>query len=147
METFVPRHNTPLYDAIGQTIDDTGRFLDRLGEPARPPKVVFVIVTDGLENASQLFSAVRVRQMIQHQTQVYKWEFVFIGANIDSYAIGQNIGIGRAQTMNFAANDQGVRTVSRPWPRTCRKSAPAKRPAPPSRRNNAKPNAPPEPKK
>ena len=108
-ETFVPWHNTPLYDAIGQTIDATGRFLERLDEPARPSKVIFVIVTDGLENASQHFTAVRVRQIVQHQTEVYKWEFVFIGANIDSYAVGQNLGIGREQTMNFAANDQGVR--------------------------------------
>src|SRR5579862_3932780 len=107
-ETFVPRHNTPLYDAIGRTIDATGRFLERLEEPARPSRVVFVIVTDGLENASRQFTAARVRDMIQHQTNVYKWEFVFIGANIDSYAIGRNIGIGREQTMNFAANPAGV---------------------------------------
>jgi hypothetical protein len=107
-KTFVPRHNTPLYDAIGQTIDDTGRFLERLDEPIRSSKVIFVIVTDGLENASQLFTALRVRQMIQHQTQVYKWEFVFIGANIDSYAVGQNIGVVRGKTMNFASNSASV---------------------------------------
>jgi hypothetical protein len=107
-KTFVPRGNTPLYDAIGRTINSTGKFLERLGEPARPAKVIFVIVTDGLENASRCFTSDRVREMINHQTDVYKWEFVFLGVGIDSYAVGGGLGIMRDRTMNLVQNSASV---------------------------------------
>lgn len=107
-KTFLPRHNTPLYDAVGQTIDGTGKFLERLNEANRPARVVFVIVTDGLENASRHYTAARVRDMVKHQTEVYKWDFVFIGANIDSYAVGNTLGVRAGQTMNFAGNARSV---------------------------------------
>lgn len=107
-KNYIPRANTPLYDAVGQTIEDTGKFLKSTPEHQRPGKVVFVIITDGLENASRQFNAQRVRQMIEHQRDVYKWEFIFLGANIDSYAVTEDIGILRTHTMNYAHNTGGV---------------------------------------
>lgn len=109
METYVPRDGTPLYDAIGKTIEETGAFLKNTSESDRPAKVVFVVMTDGMENASTKFDLKRVREMIEHQKTAYKWEFVFMGANIDSYAVGGSVGVAGANTMNFAANSSGVK--------------------------------------
>jgi hypothetical protein len=107
-ETYVPGDYTPLYDAIGKTIDATGNFLEKLSESERPAKVVFVVMTDGQENASREFSLDRVRSMIERQKKNYAWEFVFLGANIDSYAVGGSLCVGASNTMNFGATGQSV---------------------------------------
>lgn len=106
--TFQPRANTPLYDAIGQTINATGKFLKDKDESQRPEKVVFVIITDGLENASVQFNQRWVFDMIQHQREVYKWEFVFIGANQDALATGRSIGVPAANSYTNAHNSAGT---------------------------------------
>ncbi len=107
-ETFQPRGGTPLYDAIGQAINSTGKFLKDKWEIHRPAKVVFVIITDGQENSSREFDRDRVLKMIQHQREAYKWEFVFIGANQDAMQAGQGIGVAAANCLSNVANSAGT---------------------------------------
>lgn len=110
-ETFVPRGWTPLYDAVGHTIKRTGEFLKNEPENHRPAKVIFVIITDGLENHSREFTQQSVFEMIRHQTEAYKWQFVYLGANQDAMAVGASIGIARANAMTYAANDVGTQSA------------------------------------
>ena len=112
-ETYVPRGGTPLNDAIGRTIVDLGNRLEKINEADRPGKVIVVIMTDGLENSSREYSAPRIAEMIKHQHEVYKWEFVFLGANQDAILTGEKLGVPATAAMTFAANVTGVRNTMR----------------------------------
>lgn len=101
-----PRGSTALLDAVGRTIGTVGERLERTPEDQRPERILFVIITDGMENASKEFKRNQVKAMIEHQRTKYNWEFVYIGANQDSYAEANNIGVNIA--VNFSANAAGV---------------------------------------
>ena len=73
-----------------------------------PENVLFVITTDGLENASHRYSGAEIRKMVAHEQQKYGWQFLFLGANIDAFAAAENIGIRREMTSNFMADSRGV---------------------------------------
>lgn len=107
-ETFVPRGNTPLYDAIAHTINATGKFLKDMPADERPAKIVCVIITDGQENASKEFDQAKVFAMIKHQQDIYKWEFVFIGANQNAMVVGRSMGINAANCYTNNANAAGT---------------------------------------
>lgn len=107
-QTFEPRGMTALFDAIGRTINSVGQRLANLNESERPDKVLLVIMTDGLENASKEFSAERISEMIKHQRNNYSWEFMFIGANQDAVLSAQQIGIATAASITYAANSEGT---------------------------------------
>lgn len=107
--TYAPNGNTALLDAIGRTIDDVGKKLAALPEDDRPEKVVFAILTDGMENSSSDYTRDRVKKMIQHQTEAYKWEFIYLAANVDAFATGAGMGINPRSTRSFASNPQGTR--------------------------------------
>lgn len=108
---FVPRSSTALLDAVGRTIDELGSRLRSIPEEQRPGKVLFVIMTDGLENASRKFNTEQVRQKITHQSEVYNWQFVYLGANQDAFAVGGSLGIAAAQTITYAASPFGTANV------------------------------------
>ena len=110
-KTFVPRGLTALYDAIGRSINATGQKLAEMNEDQRPEKVLFVIMTDGLENKSEKFSKEKIFEMISHQEKQYSWEFVFVGANQDALASGVSLGIAASKSLTFAANSLGVKGV------------------------------------
>lgn len=95
-EYFV-RGTTALYDAIGKTI----RRLDDV----KTDKVLFVITTDGYENASKEFNKQQVKELIQGHKD---WEFIYIGANIDSYAEGSSIGIRKSNISNYIQDEVGI---------------------------------------
>ena len=107
-KTFVPRGATALLDAIGRTIDETGARLAALSESERPEKVIFVILTDGEENSSSQFNAAQINAKITHQRDVYRWEFVFLGANQDAINTASQIGIGAGQALTYAADGEGA---------------------------------------
>lgn len=100
-DTYQPRGSTPLLDALGQTIDSTGRSLAAIPETNRPDKVVFVVITDGQENASHKFTKSRVKEMINHQMEKYDWQFIYLGANQDAFAEAGAVGIAMANSANF----------------------------------------------
>ena len=107
--TFVPRGSTALLDAIGRTLNATGARLAALPEAARPEKVLLVVMTDGLENASREFSARQVFDMITHQRDKYQWEVVFIGANQDAVLTGASYGLPASNALDYAATPAGTR--------------------------------------
>jgi len=107
-KTFVPRGSTALLDAIGRTINSTGARLAEMPEEERPGKVIFVILTDGEENSSAEFTKDQINEMIKLQTEIYNWDFVFLGANQDAIKTGASIGIVAGNAMTYAATADGV---------------------------------------
>lgn len=108
-DTFIPRGATALLDAIGKTIDLTGKRLASMDENDRPDKVVCVILTDGEENSSTEFKIAQINQMIQHQQEKYAWEFVFLGANQDAIATASQMGIKRDNALSYKATGAKTR--------------------------------------
>lgn len=101
-ETFVPRAMTPLLDALGSTIVKAGERLASLNEAERPDKVVFVILTDGLENASKEYSKAAIKSLIEQQNHDYNWQFVYLGANQDAFHEAGGIGISQHWAAGYA---------------------------------------------
>ena len=103
---LVPRGATALLDAAGRAINETGARLAAMSEADRPALVVFVIVTDGQENSSREFKREKIREMIQHQQSVYKWQFTFLAANQDAFAEGASMGIAHAGIAAYAVGKE-----------------------------------------
>jgi len=106
-DTYQPRGCTALLDAIGQTIDNLGQRLAELAEKDRPGQVIVAILTDGLENASQRFTWKEIAGKIKHQTDTYKWIFLFLGANQDAIATAANLSIAANNAANYVADAAG----------------------------------------
>jgi len=106
-----PRGSTALLDAIGRSIIETGNRLSIISLLDRPSKVVFVVQTDGYENASREFTFAKISEIIRHQTDNYNWQFVFLGANIDAIASASQVGINPANSVNYAASSIGTKSV------------------------------------
>ena len=98
-EYFV-RGTTALLDAIGTTIEDIDKKASN--------KVLFVITTDGLENASTKYTREHVKELIQAHPN---WEFIYIGANIDSFTESNSIGISKKNTCNYKTNSTGIKKM------------------------------------
>jgi uncharacterized protein YegL len=107
-EYFV-RGSTALLDAVGRTISKIGNAQKYTAEEERAEHVMFVITTDGMENASREYSYENVRQMIEHQKSKYGWEFIFLGANIDAIAAAERFGICEDRAVNYNADSEGTR--------------------------------------
>jgi len=120
---FVPRGWTALLDAIGTTITDVGKRLNDMPESERPDKVVIVIMTDGIENASKQYSMERISEMIQTQRDVYKWQFQFLAANQDAIATASKMSIPMNNAITFNASAAGTRNVVRAASRNVRNFA------------------------
>jgi hypothetical protein len=99
---LVPRGSTALLDAVGRAINETGARLSAMPEAERPGLVIFVVMTDGLENSSREFSKAQVKEMIERQQSVYSWHFTFLGANQDAFAEAGGMGIHAAGAAQFA---------------------------------------------
>jgi Mg-chelatase subunit ChlD len=106
-----PRGSTPLLDALCVAIDNTGRRLHDKPAMERPDQVLFIIITDGMENASRTYKHADVRRRTQHQTDSYKWQFVYLGANQDAIQEAASIGIAAANSISYAANAAGTHAV------------------------------------
>lgn len=107
-QQYFVRGMTALYDAVGKTILDVGARLSRTPAAQRPDKVIMIITTDGAENSSREFTGQRIQELIAHQRDKYGWEFLFFGANIDTAAVAEDIGIHRDNAIAFEASSQGV---------------------------------------
>ena len=110
-DTFVPRSMTPLIDAMAGLITRTGAQLKNMAEADRPEKVVMAILTDGLENASREYTRPQVFDMITHQREMYRWEFIFLGANQDAIAEAACYGIDAASSRTFSSTPKGTQAV------------------------------------
>ena len=105
---YFARGSTALLDAVGRTINAVGARLAAAPEEERPEHVVFVITTDGMENASREYTAKQVREMVEHQQQKYSWQFVFLGANMDAVSEARNLGISAKYAADFTPTGRGV---------------------------------------
>lgn len=108
-ETYVPRGNTALLDAIGRTIDDLGQRLAATPEAERPGQVIVAILTDGYENASTHYSQRKIAAMIDHQRQKYGWEFTFLAADEAAIATAEQINIPAPDIACFLRTPAGIR--------------------------------------
>jgi uncharacterized protein YegL len=104
-QQYLPSGCTALYDAIGQTIAK----LDNITEAEDNANVLMVIITDGQENSSREFEGGRIRKMVEARREK-GWEFLFLGANIDSFAVSEGLGIARNRTANWRTDSRGVDT-------------------------------------
>ena len=107
-EYFV-RGCTALLDAVGGAIHHIGNVHKYAREEDRPEKTLFVITTDGMENASREYTYDKIRALVERQKQEYGWEFLFLGANIDAISTARRFGIGADRAVNYHADSQGTR--------------------------------------
>ncbi len=98
---------TALLDALGGTIRHIARIHHYARQEDVPEHTVFVIMTDGLENASRHYTGDQVRRMIEHEKEKYGWEFLFLGANIDAVETASHYGIGADRAVNFHNDKAG----------------------------------------
>lgn len=124
---YTVRGCTALLDAIGGAIHHIGNIHKYARNEDVPEHTLFVITTDGMENASHHYTAECVRQMIEHQKKRYGWEFLFLGANIDAVETARHFGIGADRAVNYHADSEGTQLnyeVLNEAIRTVRSSAP-----------------------
>lgn len=106
-EYFV-RGATALLDAVGGAIHHIGNIHKYARKEDVPEKTLFIITTDGMENASSHYSYKDIKKMIERQKKKYGWEFLFLGANIDAAEMGAKIGIDRDFTANYKCDEIGT---------------------------------------
>lgn len=107
-----PRGGTALTDALCRSIDSLGQSLAHMEESVRPQKVIFVVITDGQENSSKEFRKHQAKERIQHQTEKYKWTFVYLGANQDAFAESAMYGFHSSNTMNYDQSEKGLKYMT-----------------------------------
>lgn len=108
---YTVRGCTALIDAIGGAIHHIGNIHKYARPEDVPEHTMFVITTDGLENASHKYSSDEVKKMVERQKEEFGWEFLFIGANIDSVETAKHFGIGADRAVNYHADHQGTGVV------------------------------------
>ncbi len=109
--TYVPRGMTALLDAIGKTIKLTRQRHKQMEKPDRPEKTIFVIITDGYENSSTVFTRQDIFKKITKMESKHKWDFVYLGANQDAIREAAHYGINAKKAMTFAADAVGTRDM------------------------------------
>ena len=105
---YYVRGCTALLDAVGGAIHHIGNIHKYARPEDVPEHTLFVITTDGMENASRCYSARRVKEMIQRQKEKYGWEFLFLGANIDAAREAARFGIGADRSVNYKCDEEGT---------------------------------------
>ena len=107
-EEYFPRGSTALLDAVGGAIHHIGNIHKYARKEDVPEKTMFIITTDGYENASKHYSYDKVRKMIERQKEKYGWEFLFLGANIDAAAEAKRFGISADRAVNYKCDEEGT---------------------------------------
>ena len=105
---YYVRGCTALLDAVGGAIHHIGNVHKYAREEDRPEKTLFIITTDGMENASHRYSYEKVKKMIERQKKKYGWEFLFLGANIDAVEVAGRFGIGANRAVNYECDSVGT---------------------------------------
>ena len=110
-QQYYVRGCTALLDAVGGAIHHIGNVHKYAREEDRPEKTLFVITTDGMENASRKYSYDRLKTMIERQKEKFGWEFIFLGANIDAAKEAARFGISEDRAANYHADSKGTAVV------------------------------------
>ncbi len=106
---YYARGMTALFDAVGKTIAGIDEKYSKLPDSMIPEKVLFVITTDGMENASREYNQSGIKAMIEAHKKK-GWEFIFLGANIDAVQVGSSMGIGADRSASYKADKAGTAT-------------------------------------
>ncbi len=106
---YYVRGCTALLDAIGGAIRHIGNVHKYAREEDRPEKTIFIITTDGMENASHRYTYEKVKAMVEHERDKYGWEFLFLGANIDAIAVGSRFGIRSDRAVEYRSDHEGTK--------------------------------------
>lgn len=101
--------STALLDAVGSAIKHIAKIHKYARKEDVPKKTLFIITTDGMENASRLYSYEDVRSMVEHQKSKHGWEFIFLGANIDAAAEASRYGIDSSMAVNYNCDSKGMK--------------------------------------
>ena len=110
-DDYYVRGCTALIDAIGGAIHHIGNIHKYARPEDVPEHTMFIITTDGMENASHRYTSDRVKCMIERQKEKYSWEFLFIGANIDAVETAAQYGIGSDRAVNYNADEKGTKIL------------------------------------
>lgn len=105
---YTVRGCTALLDAIGGAIHHIGNIHKYARAEDIPEHTIFVITTDGMENASCKYNSAKVKNMIEHQKERYGWEFLFLGANIDAVETARHFGINEDHAVNYRSDSEGT---------------------------------------
>lgn len=106
---YYVRGCTALLDALGGAIHHIANIHKYAREEDRPEKTLFVITTDGEENASVQYDIKRVKEMVEHEQEKYGWEFLFLGANIDAITTAGRFGIKASRAVNYKSDGRGTK--------------------------------------
>lgn len=107
-EDYYVRGCTALMDALGKAIKHISTIHKYAREEDRPSKTIFIITTDGKENASRQYSSERVKKMVEERKSKYGWEFLFLGANIDAVETAGHFGISKDRAVNYHSDAEGT---------------------------------------
>ena len=107
-EDYYVRGCTALMDALGKAIKHISTIHKYAREEDRPSKTIFIITTDGKENASRQYSSERVKKMVEERKSKYGWEFLFLGANIDAVDTAGHFGISKDRAVNYHSDAEGT---------------------------------------
>ncbi len=110
-EDYVPGGCTALVDALGSAVKHISSIHKYIREEDVPEKTVFVIITDGMENASRKYTSSKVKKMVKKMEKEHGWEFLYLAANIDAVKTGASIGINEDRAVNYKANAQGTKNL------------------------------------
>lgn len=105
---YYVRGCTALLDAVGGAIHHISNIHKYARKEDIPEKILFIITTDGMENASRYYTYEKVNQMIKHQKECYSWEFIFLGANIDAAKEAHRFGIDESMAVNYNCDQAGT---------------------------------------
>lgn len=108
---YIPGGCTALLDAVGGAIHHIGNIHKYARKEDVPSKTLFVIITDGMENASHSYTCEKVKKMVERQKEKYGWEFIFLGANIDALTTAKGFGIEEEFATNYMPDAQGTKNV------------------------------------
>ncbi len=107
-EDYYVRGCTALLDAVGGAIHHIGNVHKYARAEDRPERTLFIITTDGMENASRKYGYEKVKRMIERQKERYGWEFLFLGANMDAVSVAGRFGIAPERAVRFHCDEKGT---------------------------------------
>lgn len=103
-----PRGSTALLDAMGRLVTDAGASLATLEEEERPGTVIVAVMTDGMENASKEWTHPAIKALVEQQSEVYGWQFMYMGADQDAIEVGVSLGVSRDASVTYSRGKAGA---------------------------------------
>ena len=107
-DDYFVRGCTALLDAVGSTIKHISDVHKELPEDERPDKTLFIITTDGMENASRKYTYEKVKKMVEKKKKKNNWEFIFLGANIDAVSVADKFGVSKNRAVRYECDSVGT---------------------------------------